>query len=191
MSFQSNQYNGNYNNQQGGGEKKKRYFRLGKKIYANGGIVEVGIWSSEKGGYFIIITIKTEIGKDPSTGAGVYQQKMNTELPSIILNVEEARAIVEGVRLNDLSNINAVLDTKRGSKILFNGSGTSVKVSIETSAKGSAAVTFEATPVGSVNVHAGFNNFIKLIEIGYNKALRNKLDPEEFSSAESDDDTPF
>ena len=190
MSFQSNQYNGNYNNQQGGGEKKKRNFKLGK-IYANGGIVEVGTWSSEKGGYFIILTIKTEIGKDPSTGAGVYQQKMNSELPSILLNAEEARAIVEGVRLNDLSNINAVLDTKRGSKILFNGSGTSVKVSIETSAKGSAAVTFEATPVGSVNVHAGLNNLIKLIEIGYNKALRNKLDPEEFSSAESDDETPF
>jgi len=189
---QSSQYSNNFNNQQGGGEKKKRNFIVGG-LYATGGRVEVSTWRSEKGGYYVILTIKSEIGKDPSTGAGVYQNKMSSELPSVLFNVDTARALIDSVRSQDINNINIVLDTGRGSKITCTGNATSIKVTVDNSAKGSATVTFDAVPTGVSNVHAGFLNLIELIEIGFKKALRNRTDPEEFSSTsnESDDEAPF
>lgn len=195
MAFQqTNQQFGN-NNMNQGGEKKKTNFRVGK-VYGTDGTVDVSVWNSDKGGCYTILSIKAAVGKDPSTGANVYEQKMSGELPSIFMNLEIVRAFLEGVKNQDPSTLNATIDTKRGSKMIINGQGSSVKLTIENQKTGNRTVTFDAIPVGNTNIHANWFNLIDMVDICYKKALLNKLDPDEFAMVMSGDDnnsvdTPF
>lgn len=195
MAFQQNSNvngfgNNNTNNQ--GGEKKKSNFRVGR-IYGTDGIIDVSIWNSDKGGVYTILSIKSAVGKDPSTGANVYEQKMSGELPSIFMNLELIRAFLDGVKGLDVATLNFTIDTKRGSKLTMQGSADAVKITIENQKTGTRTITLDAVPIGNVNVHANVLNLISMIEICFKKALSNKLDPEEFTMAVNTDDTevPF
>lgn len=195
MAFQQNSNvngfgNNNTNNQ--GGEKKKSNFRVGR-IYGTDGIIDVSIWNSDKGGVYTILSIKSAVGKDPSTGANVYEQKMSGELPSIFMNLELIRAFLDGVKGLDVATLNFTIDTKRGSKLTMQGSADAVKITIENQKTGTRTITLDAVPIGNVNVHANVLNLISMIEICFKKALSNKLDPEEFAMAVNTDDTevPF
>lgn len=195
MAFQQNSNvngfgNNNTNNQ--GGEKKKSNFRVGR-IYGTDGTIDVSIWNSDKGGVYTILSIKSAVGKDPSTGANVYEQKMSGELPSIFMNLELIRAFLDGVKGHDVATLNFTIDTKRGSKLTMQGSDDAVKITIENQKTGTRTITLDAVPIGNVNVHANVLNLISMIEICFKKALSNKLDPEEFAMAVNTDDTevPF
>ncbi len=195
MAFQQNSNvngfgNNNTNNQ--GGEKKKSNFRVGR-IYGTDGTIDVSIWNSDKGGVYTILSIKSAVGKDPSTGANVYEQKMSGELPSIFMNLELIRAFLDGVKGLDVATLNFTIDTKRGSKLTMQGSADAVKITIENQKTGTRTITLDAVPIGNVNVHANVLNLISMIEICFKKALSNKLDPEEFAMAVNTDDTevPF
>lgn len=188
-----NQTNNQFGNSNQGGEKKKSNFRVGK-AYGSDGTLDVSVWNSDKGGCYCIFSIKAAVGKDPSTGANVYEQKMSGELPSIFMNIEILRAFLDGVKSQDPSTINATIDTKRGSKMTIVGSGTSIKLTIDNQKTGTRTITFDAIPVGSANIHATWSNLIDMAEICFKKAIRNKLDPEEFAMAVSDensDEEPF
>jgi len=191
MAFAQNQFSAN-NNQ--GGEKKKTNFRVGK-VYGSDGTVDVSIWNSDKGGCYTILSTKAAVGKDPSTGANVYEQKMSGELPSIFMNLEIVRAFLDGVKGIDPGTLNISLDTKRGSKMTIIGSGSSVKLTIDNQKTGSRTITFDAVTVGPKNIHANFNNLVDMISICFKKAIHNKLDPEEFSAVlsgeESAEDLPI
>lgn len=194
MAFQQTQFNGN-NMNQGGGDKKKTNFRVGK-IYGSDGTIDVSVWNSDKGGCYAILSMKAAVGKDPSTGSNVYEQKMSGELPSIFMNLEIIRALLDGVRDLDPGTLNVMIDTKRGSKLTISGQGTSIKMTIDNQKTGTRTVTLDAIPVGNTNVHANFKNMIDMLDICFKKAIRNKLDPDEFSMAlggeeESSGDTPF
>jgi hypothetical protein len=180
----------NTNNQ--GGEKKKSNFRVGR-IYGTDGTIDVSIWNSDKGGVYTILSIKSAVGKDPSTGANVYEQKMSGELPSIFMNLELIRAFLDGVKGHDVATLNFTIDTKHGSKLTMQGSADAVKITIENQKTGTRTITLDAVPIGNVNVHANVLNLISMIEICFKKALSNKLDPEEFAMAVNTDDTevPF
>ena len=195
-------FNQNNNNQGGGqdGNKPKSNFRVGK-IYGTDGICDISIWKSEKGGgVYGILSIKSAIGKDPSSGGNVYEQKMSSELPSIFLNAELLRTIVEYTKNKEVSTIDAIIDTKRGSKLTIKGSSSEVRMTIENQKTGSRTITIPAISVGMDMVHANFLNMIDFIDICLKKAIRNKLDPNEFgmvvggdesSEGSSADDSPF
>lgn len=198
--------NGNFNqnnNNQGGGQegiKPKSNFRVGK-IYGSDGICDISIWKSEKGGgVYGILSIKSAVGKDPSNGGNVYEQKMTSELPSIFLNAELLRAIVEYTKNKEVSTIDMLIDTKRNSKLTIKGSAAEVRMTIENQKTGSRTITIPAISVGMDMVHANFLNMIDFIDICLKKAIRNKLDPNEFgmvvggdesSEGSSADDSPF
>lgn len=186
MAFQSNQQFGNNMNQ--GGEKKKTNFNVGK-VYGTDGTIDVSVWNSTKGGCYCILSSKAAVGKDPSTGANVYEQKMSGELPSIFMNLEIMRAFLDGVKSQDYGSINATIDTKRGSKMSIVGTGNTIKLTIDNQKTGTRTITFEAIPVGTTNVHANFKNLVDMVEICFTKAIRNKLDPEEFAMVVPDEDS--
>lgn len=188
MAFQTNQFNNGNSGMNQGGEKKKTNFRVGK-VYGTDGTIDVSIWNSDKGGVYAILSCKAAVGKDPSTGANVYEQKMSGELPSIFMNMELVCAFLEGVKIvPDLNNINMTIDTRRGSKMSITGTGNAIKITIDNQKTGTRTITLESTPIGNDHVHANFKNMIKMLEICYKKAIVNKLDPEEFAMAISEED---
>ena len=192
MAFQQNNFaQSNQSNQQQG-EKKKSNFRVGR-IYGADGTMDVSIWNSDKGGCYCILSIKAAIGKDPSTGGNVYEQKMSGELPSIFMNPEIVRTLIESMKSQKPETIETSIDTGRGSKMSIAGNGNSVKITIDNQKTGNRSITFDAVPAGATSVHANFLNLVDMIGICYRKAITNKLDPEEFAMAtgEASDEAPF
>ena len=182
MAFQQNSNGFNNGKLSNNGEKKKTNFKVGK-IYGTDGTLDVSVWNSDKGGCYGIISARAAIGKDPSTGANAYEQKMSGELPSIFMNVELMRALVDGLKAQDPGTLNVSLDTKRGASMTIIGAGNSVKITIDNKKTGTRTITLDAVPVGNKNIHANFLNLIDMLDICFKKAIRNKLDPEEFSMA--------
>lgn len=192
MGFQMNNNFNNSNNQ--GGEKKKTNFNIGK-IWGADGQLSVSLWIADTG-VKTILSIKSAVGKDPSTGNNVYEQKMPNELPRFFMTIDTALAfIISCENAADLGTVNFVLDKGNNNKLTVAGQGTSIKMTIDTPKQGSRTITFESTPVGSTNIHASFKNLIEYIKIGYKKSLINKLDPDEFGmvlgSDDSDDNSPI
>lgn len=190
MAFVQNQFSSNNNTQTE--EKKKTNFRVGK-IYCTDGTIDVSVWNSDKGGCYAILSIKAAVGKDPSTGANVYEQKMSGELPSICMNIEIVRALIDAVKGADPGTLNINIDTKRGAKMSMVGSGGSVKITIDNQKTGSRTVTLDSISVGPKNIHANFNNLMDMINICFKKAIHNKLDAGEFAVVfgENSEEVPF
>lgn len=196
MAFQ--QY-GNGQQNAGGGDqqqKKKQNFRIGR-LYCTDGIIDVGVWCSDKGGVFTTLNAKQAVGKDPSTGGNVYEQKMSGELPTALLNIEFCHAFVKATEGKDVSTINFSMDTGRGSKLTCVSTGSSVKVTISNSKTGERTITMDPIMVGSTPVNSLWALLCEYVKIGYKKALTNKLDPDEFQMAmgeensEQSGDVPF
>lgn len=185
MAFQTNNnFNGNNQN----GEKKKTNFRIGK-IWGSDGQLDVSVWVADTGAR-TILSIKSAVGKDPSTGNNVYEQKMPAELPRFFMNLDLSRAFIEAVEaVQDLGSINFVIDKGQNNKLTVQGQGGSIKMTIDSPKQGSRTITFEALQVGSMTIHSSFKNLVEYIKIGYRKALTNKLDPEEFGMAMNTDDS--
>lgn len=192
MAFQQNNFaQSNQSNQQG--EKKKTNFRVGK-IYGTDGTMDVSIWNSDKGGCYCVLSIKAAIGKDPSTGGNVYEQKMSSELPSIFMNTEIVRTLIESMKSQKPETIETSIDTGRGAKMSITGDGNSVKITIENQKTGNRTITFDAVPTGTTSVHANFLNLVDMLSICHKKAIMNKLDPEEFAMVTGEallDEVPF
>lgn len=187
--------NNNFNNSNNQtGDKKKTNFRIGK-IWGSDGQLDVSVWVADTGAR-TILSIKSAVGKDPSTGNNVYEQKMPNELPRFFMNADLSRAFIEAVEnTQDLGAINIVLDKGGNNKLTVVGQGNSIKMTLDSAKQGSRTITFDSTPVGSKNIHASFKNLVEYIKFGYKKALTNKLDPDEFGMAlgsdESNDDLPI
>lgn len=192
MGFQTNNNFNNTNNQNG--DKKKTNFRIGK-IWGSDGQIDVSVWVADTGAR-TILSIKSAVGKDPSTGNNVYEQKMPNELPRFFMNLDLSRVFIEAVEhTHDLGSINMVIDKGGNNKLSVVGQGNSIKLTIDSAKQGSRTITFESTSVGSMNIHASFKNLVEYIKIGYKKALTAKLDPDEFGMAlgteDSGDDLPI
>lgn len=187
--------NNSFNNtNQNGGEKKKTNFRLGK-VWGSDGQMDVSVWVADTG-VRAILSIKAAVGKDPSTGANVLEQKMPNELPRFFMNIDLLRAFIDVVEATqDLGTLNVVLDKGNAGKLTVAGQGNAIKLTIDSQKQGSRTITFDSVSVGSTNVHAAFRNLTEYLKIAYKKALTNKLDPEEFGMAvgggDNDDDLPI
>lgn len=179
MAFQQN-FNGGNSNQTG--DKKKTNFPVGR-LFGSDAVMNISVWNSDSAVY-TILSIKQAVGKDPSTGANVYEQKAPNELPRVFLNPENLRAFIERAKEIDQNNINFTLPLKNGSKATVVGSATGqIKITLETEKQGSRTVTFDAIPVGSTSINASWKNMNSLLDVAMKKALFAKLDPEEFATA--------
>ena len=186
--------NGTGFGQNNGGEAKKRTnFPIGK-IRSEDGFMNIGIWNSDKGSTFVTINIKGAIGKDPSTGSVAYEQKMNGELPSAVINMECLQGTIMALKATKPEEANLKINYGKSS-LTFVGSANGVKVTVE-SGKGTRSMTFAAMPVGPMNVYPAYELFIEYLKIGMSKMKFQKLDEDEFknviaASGENDADSPF
>lgn len=194
MAFMNNGSFGGNNNQQGG-EKKRSNFKLGK-IWGTDGQLDVSVWIADTGAR-TILSIKSAVGKDPSTGSNVYEQKMPNELPRFFMTGGWARALVEAVKDKDPGTLNLQMEKPDHSKLSIVGQGNCVKLTIESPKSGTRTITLESVSVGNTTIHSEFLNLIDLIKVGQKKALYAKVDPDEFSVAlnsegmGADDNMPF
>lgn len=179
MPFQNSNGFNNQNNSQGG-EKKKTNFPVGR-LFGSDGVMNVSIWNSDSAVY-TIFSIKQAVGKDPSTGANVYEQKMPNELPRVFLNPEFLRAFLESAKKVDMNAGGFSVSPKRGTKVTVATSNSQVKITLE-SEKGARTISLEPIPVGTTNVNGAWRNLVELLEVAMKKALYAKLDPEEFATA--------
>lgn len=199
MAFNNNNYgnfnNGNNNN--GGEPKKKQNFRVGK-LYGSDGILDVSVWNSDKGGVYCILNIKQAVGKDPSTGMNVYEQKMPNELPSVFMNVEAVRTVLEYLKMTPVDQLNGKYDAGQSS-IEFNSQGADIKITL-TGKAGTRSITLKANTIGSKNINASMLNLIDFLEIAFKYTKLAKLDTEAFgnvlateggSGEGSNDEAPF
>lgn len=193
MAFGNNNNFNNSGNQ--GGEKKKTNFKVGK-IYGTDGIMDVVTWVADTG-VRCVLSIKSAVGKDPSTGNNVYEQKMPNELPRFFMTASHMNALINCIEQSgDPSNINIVLPKANGDKLTISGQGSQIKITIDHSKTGSRTITLEAVSLNNKNIHADFNILVEYLKIVYKKAIYNKLDPEEFgmvtaAESESTEETPF
>lgn len=191
MSFQSNNFGGNFNNQQDG-EKKRTNFRLGR-FYGSDGILDLSIWISNSAVY-TIFQIKSAVGKDPSTGMNVYENKAPAEIPRVFMNPENLRALLEAYKTGqDTIDISP----KKGSRFTAIGiNGSQIKITItEEKHPKPREITFDAIPVGNSNVqNSNWKNMMDILQIALKKALTTKLNPDEFGEAttsSSDEELPI
>lgn len=192
MAFMNGNGFNNQNNNNGNGEKQKTNFRIGK-LYGEDGIMDVTMWASQTG-IFTILTIKQAVGKDPSTGNNVYEQKMPNELPRLFMNTTKLDVLMRVMMENKPATANFTMDGK--SKVTVAGDGSKVKFTITDGNKGERSITFKSTNIGSTQVFPEWNILCEYLKICYKKALCNKLDPEEFSmvmggAEDNSDDNPF
>lgn len=186
-----NNYNGNsgYNNNQNGGEdKKKTNFAVGR-LWGSDGVIDVSIWNSDKG-VKTIVSGKSSVGKDPSTGANVFEQKKPNELPRFFMNVNQVRALLDATDGVDPANLNIVLDKGQAGKFTIVGSPTEIKMTVDSAKAGIGArtITFPAINLGGRNIHSDFNIFIEYLRVCYKKGLYTKLDENEFGMAIASED---
>lgn len=179
MPFQTASGFNNQNNPQNG-DKKKTNFPIGR-LFGTDAKMNISIWNSDSAVY-TIIAIAQSVGKDPSTGANVYEQKAPNELPRVFLNPEMLEAFVSSAKNLDINgNTTAVLTLKNGSKLTVATNGGKVTITTETQKQGSRTITFDPVTFNSVNVNGNWNLFIKYLTIANNKATMAKLDPSEFA----------
>lgn len=186
--------NGTGFGQNNGGEtKKKSNFPIGR-LRSDDGVMNIGVWNSDKGSTFVTINIKGAIGKDPSTGSVAYEQKMNGELPSAVINMECLYGMITALKATKPEEANLKINFGKSS-MTFVGSANGVKVTVESN-KGTRSMTFTPMPVGPMNVHPTYELFIEYLKIGLNKMKFQKLDEDEFknviaASGENDSESPF
>ena len=194
MAFNNNNNFNNSGNQ--GGEKKKTNFRIGK-IWGSDGQLDVSIWLSDTGAR-AILSIKSAVGKDPSTGANVLEQKMPNELPRFFLAANMMNAVINATAATpDLGKIALTIDKGNNNKLTVMGQGNQIKITIDSQKQGSRTLTLDGIIVNGNCVHSDFNVLIDYLKICYKKALTAKLDPDEFgmavgdSNGEDDGNVPF
>lgn len=184
----------NYANQnQPSGDKKRTNFPVGR-LFGSDGKLNVTIWNSDSAVY-TIIAIAQSVGKDPTTGANVYEQKAPNELPRVFLNPENLETLLLGMNDIDINGTTThVLPLKNGSKLTIAVNNGKVTLTTETPKQGSRSITFEPITFASSNINGNWNLFKKYLTIASNKALVAKLDPNEFAmvmgQTTSDEEVP-
>lgn len=192
MAFMQNNNFGNNNNNNSG---ERKSFPVGR-IYAADGQIDVGIYVSASATW-VTIAAKQSIGTNPSTGAMAMEQAQPQQIPSAMMSVETARAFLDGTANVDPTTLNFSLNVGGPHNGTFSvaGSPAEIRITIKDD-RGERNVTLKAIPIGVKNVFAAWNNFRYWIDLAYKRAMRHKLNPEEFSaeinaSSNDNDDAPF
>lgn len=186
--------NNNFNNNQPTLNKKKVNFNIGRS-WGKDGQLDMSVWLSDSG-VRTILRIKQAVGKDPSTGSNVFEQKQPNELPAFFMNIDELSALIDAIEeCKDPGSIAINITKPSGDNLTINGEGSSIKITIYSKKKDDRrTITLDSISTGTKNVHATFNVFADYLRIAYKKSKVNKLDPDEFGmvTGESDsDEQPF
>lgn len=194
---QNNNFNGN--NQQNGEQKPKENFNI-VKIYATGGRVNLSMWTPSTGSKGII-RIEQSVGKDPSTGADIFENRMPSELPGFFLNQEDANVINEVISRTapDYTNLNLDKYKKaNGDTISIVNTGNAIKLDIHSEKKGDRTATFSGVQVGSSMIFPGFITFARGMKLIATKIFTDKVSDPAFDKAfdamngeENSEDSPF
>ncbi len=190
MPFQNSNFGGNSNNQQQDGEKKKTNFRLGR-FYGSDAILEVTVWISNSS-VNTILQIKSAVGKDPSTGQNVYENKGPMEIPRVFLKPDQLRLFIDYIKTHDSID----WSPSDNSHITITGiNNGDIKITIaEKKHPQPRTITFPAIPVSNGNVQNGnWENILTILDIALDRALLIKLNPDAFSDANptATDDLPI
>lgn len=181
MAFQ----NSNFGQAAQQGDKQKTNFPVGR-INGSDARMDISIWKSTSG-IFTIFMIKQAVGKDPSSGMNVYENKSPSELPRVFFHTDSIRALQTALDNADPNNININIQqngSKNSSRMIISGAANGqVKITLETSNNGNRTITLDAIPCGAINVNAAWLNLKEFVKIASKKALLSKMDPAEFGSA--------
>lgn len=192
-----NNVNG-FNNQNNNGEQKqKKNFKV-DRLRSLDGELNLGIWDSDMGGTLTSISIKAAVGKDPSTGRAVYEQKSPNELPSILLGRDFVRALIMAMKDATPENVDITIQPGEGkAKLTLKGNGTSYTITLDHPKNGSRTMTMNSIPVGGKNYHPTWYRLLEGLIICDKATSHGKLDKERFNStlsgtaSDDDDDAPF
>lgn len=191
MPFQNSNFGGNSNNQQQqDGEKKKTNYRLGR-FFGSDAILEVTVWLSNSA-VNTILQIKSAVGKDPSTGQNVYENKSPMEVPRLFLKPDQLRLFTDYIKTHDSID----WSPSDNSHITITGiNNGDIKITIaEKKHPQPRTITFPAIPVSNGNVQNGnWKNILKILDVALDRALLIKLNPDAFSDANptATDDLPI
>lgn len=185
------------------GAPEKKNFRIGR-IYAADSKVEVGMCTTQKGGFYITLSITSGV-KNPATNQISYENTPPMERPSMLLNATQAAAILRAITNKD-GSVKApseiggtlILDMPAvDSKLTLTPSGNNITMTLDSQKRGTRTSAFIPTNLGFAEINGNWEVFVKYLKIGYAKLITNKLDPEEFKMAvasvsdEGSDDMPF
>lgn len=198
MAFNNSNY-GNFNNgnnANGNEEPKKKTNYPITSLYGADGIMSIRTWTSDRGGVYCILSIKTGV-KDPNGGI-MYEQKMPTELPRVMLNKEKLCTLLEYLKMTPVAELNGTLDCGKQSSIqLVGDGGGDVKITI-TNSVGTRTISFKSDTIGNKNINSSMELLVDFLEIAFAYTKLSKLDMEEFGAAvnsttesATNDDAPF
>lgn len=189
---------GNYNNNQNQSSGVKRSWKVGKDLYASNGKVAVGLYESDKGGTYCSFQIIGVIGKDPQTGANVYEQRPPQELPSILFTQEVLEAVID--RLTDKTrpsrdrdfypnwvspvDINETINCGHNASFTINGSANEVKIKIN-SARGEKECILTGIPMSTGANFASWRIMLQKMFFVLTYMQTKGIDPEKFANVMS------
>lgn len=183
-------YNNNFNNNQNGEQKPKVNFRYGK-LRASDGNMEVGIWVNQYG-ITAKICIRQAVGKDPSTGAAIYENKAPMELPQGLFDREKMRLFIELVESNNYQNLNFQLPGT--TTVTVASDGNNIKITLNnTKTNDNRSITFEGFSNNGKVFNAQMYTLISWFKIAYKKALTCRIDDSDAqnNSSENGEEVPF
>lgn len=177
----------NFNNQnnQNGEDKPKANIRYGR-IRSTDGMLEVGIWINQYGitGKMII---RQACGKDPSTGANIYENKSPMELPQGYLDRERMRLFIDVVEQSNYQNLD--FQVGNNSQIKVVSEGNNVKITLtNTKTNDTRSISLEGTLINGKIYNAPLRTLISWMKIAYNKALTARISDSDGTETE---EVPF
>jgi hypothetical protein len=188
-------FNNNANTGNNGEAKVKRNFNIGKKLDGDEGALRVTIWNSDRGMTFTSIRITQLVGRDPTTNAPIYEQKMPNDLPSVLMNDRHVYCMLEAMKASEASTANFTIECGKGATISIQGQGTSFKVTIHND-KGDRTATFKAIQVGSTAMFPEWKFIMDRLTICQKYMMTKNIDKDEFGAAitpatTTDEESPF
>lgn len=187
-----NSSNGSYNSFNNGGnnssdEKQRTNFSFGK-LKQSDGRLDVGIWVNQYGisAKFII---RQQCGKDPSTGANLYENKSPADLPQGFLDREKMRLFIDIIEENKYQNLNFKLPGN--TTIAVASEGNNVKITLNnTKNNENRTITLEGTNVDGKIFNAPLRTLVSWMKVAYRKSLVCRI--EEFDeNAGASEEMPF
>lgn len=194
MAFmQSNQ---GFNSNNTGDTKKKSNLQVAK-IDTEDGRLTMTVWRSDRGGIYLVMSILKAVGKDPTTGRVLYEQKMPNEVPAIYLARKGADSLYECVNMQNVqgdATLRCQVKSDRGDLLTVEPRDGGLYLMIENTKTGVAGMTFKPVPCGVANIHADWKMLRDMVAVAVHKLKYDKLDPEEFNVNNkdmNDEDSPF
>lgn len=192
--------NNNFGNNMNGGQTEKTNWRIGR-IFGKKpdepskvAVLEVGLYKSPYS-MFATLSIKYELGRD-SKNRIQWESGLNKENPSVLLAPESVSTVLLLCDIAEkdptvINNLRFIHDTGK-SKLEIQGSETSTIFTV-TNDIGSKKIQFDATPAGFANIHGCIPALKNALRVVQKKQLSAKLDPDEFGTADNnnDEDSPF